>query len=39
MKNWLIAFLSIALSLVAFELILRALVPESGLGRFGSEKS
>jgi lysophospholipase L1-like esterase len=38
MKNWLIAFLSIALSLVAFELILRALVPESGLGRFGSEK-
>jgi hypothetical protein len=38
MKNWLITLASIALSLVAFELILRAVVPASGLDRFGSTR-
>jgi len=38
MKKWLITLFSIALSLVAFEVILRVVVPESGLDRFGSDK-
>jgi lysophospholipase L1-like esterase len=38
MKNWLISFISIILSLVVFEVILRTMVQGSGLHRFGSEK-
>jgi lysophospholipase L1-like esterase len=38
MKNWFVTLLTVTISVLAFELILRAIVPESQFDRFGSQR-